>query len=111
MPNSTANEASAPLRQAESLLAEGDADLAMAYFFVAGDNFAKLRKWERAGYCYYKAASCYELEGRYDKAASDYERAAEYYRKEKLSKRVLESERAAQAVKEKANSMEVASDA
>ena len=68
-----------PLTKAEELLSEGNADMAMVYFWSAGDGFASQDNWKKAGYCYSKSAYCYEMNGAYEKAAQDYQKAAELY--------------------------------
>lgn len=68
-----------PLATARRLLATGSADQAMAYFWHAGEGYARDAEWESAGDCLSKAAYCRQLQGRLAGAAADYRRAAELY--------------------------------
>lgn len=67
------------MRTADKLLEKGDTGMAATYFWCAGNGFREMEKYEMSGLAYEKAAHCYELDGRWDKAADDYLSASEMY--------------------------------
>ena len=67
------------MRTAEQLLKEGNTDMAAVYFWYAANKFEKIGEYELSGSAYEKAAYCYELDGRLDKAAEEYLSASKVY--------------------------------
>ncbi|MFX0116438.1 MAG: hypothetical protein ACFFB3_17940 [Candidatus Hodarchaeota archaeon] len=73
------------IQTANRLLDEGNTNMAMVYFWSAGQLYEKAKEFKLAAQAYEKAGYCYELEDKWDKAAEDYLLASKMYRLAGLS--------------------------
>lgn len=77
--NTEGKSTSQTIQTARKLLESGDTNMAATYFWYAGNEYQKSEEYELSGSAYEKAAYCYELDGRWDKAGEEYLSASKMY--------------------------------